>query len=84
MTLVRSKEVHLRFAKQIPDLGYRLTVQHPFPGLELLSRQKIGRQVQYSWNVNRPQREELVLGPKEKMVRKPVQGASILSALTII
>ncbi len=31
MTLVRSKEVHLRFAKQIPDLGYRLTVQHPFP-----------------------------------------------------
>ncbi len=36
--LLRSKEVHLRFAKQIPDLEYRLTVQHQFPRPELLSR----------------------------------------------
>ncbi len=78
-----AKEVHLRFAKQIPDLGYRLTVQHPFPRPELLSRQKIGRKVQYSWNVNRPQREELFLGPKEKMARKPVQGAWPRTSLTV-
>ncbi len=31
MTLVRSKEVHLRFAKQIPDLGYRLTGSTSIP-----------------------------------------------------
>ncbi len=79
----RSKEVHLRFSKQIPNLGYRLTVQHPFPRLELLSRQKIGCQVQYSRNVNRPQREELVLGPKEKMARKPVQGARLRTSLAV-
>ncbi len=53
------------------------------PRLELLSRQKIGRQVQYSRNVNRPQREELVLGPKEKMARKPVQGARPWTSLAV-
>ncbi len=37
--LLWSKEVHFRFAKQIPNLGYCLTVQHPFSRPEFLSRQ---------------------------------------------
>ncbi len=63
------------FARPIPNLGYRLAVQHPLPRPEFLSRQKIVRKIQYSRKVNCPQRKELVLGLNEKTARKPVQGA---------
>ncbi len=53
------------------------------PRPELLSRQKISREVQYSRNVTCPQRKELVLGPKEKTARKPVQGARPWTSLTV-
>ncbi len=78
--LLRSKEVHLRFAKQIPDLGYRLTVQHPFPRPELLSWQKIGRQVQYYRNVNRPQRESC-LGTKGEDGAQACPGCATVNLL---
>ncbi len=65
--LLGCKEVHFRFAEQIPNLGYCLMVQHPFPRPEFLPRQKIGCKVQNSQNMNRSQGEELVLRPKEKM-----------------
>ncbi len=81
--LLRSKEVHFCLAKQIPNLGYRLKVQHPLSRPEFLSRQRIGRKVQYSRNVNCPQGKELALGRKEKTARKPVQGAWPWTPLTV-
>ncbi len=38
--LLGCKEVHFRFAEQIPNLDYCLMVQHPFPRPEFLPRQK--------------------------------------------
>ncbi len=70
--LLRRKEVHFRFAKQIQNLGYHLVVQHPLPRPELLSPQKVGCEDQDSRDVNRSQGEELVLSPKEETACMPV------------
>ncbi len=72
--LLWCKEVHFRFAKQIPNLEYCLTVQQPFAQPEFLPQQKIGCKIKNSRKVNCSQGEELVLRPKENMARKPVQG----------
>ncbi len=58
-------------------------VQHPFSRPEFLSWQKVGSEVQYSRNVNCPQGKALVLGPKEKMARKPVQGTRPWTSLMV-
>ncbi len=53
------------------------------PGLSFCLDRKSAARFSIPRNVNRPQREELILGPKEKMARKPVQGARPWTSLTV-